>query len=248
MFRNCQKLAIKSIRQLVLPKIHPRYYASEDTISETVSAKAAKLIPKEAASSEEKALPKKPEKGEKKKEEIKGTTPQHAPSLESDEDIVLRYTQIFDDCDIDGWWIRKHMTDLAGMDMIPHPLIIQAALRACRRVNDYALCVRFLELVKDHCGPHEEEIWPWILNQIQVVFVELGIESPDTLCYFIPEAFLDDNNQPMFMTPLPPPYGKGGKDPHGPKGPFHTPSKGSGGLPTPESKSAPNCPTVGKKK
>lgn len=34
------------------------------------------------------------------------------------------------------------------MDLIPDPKIINAAMHACRRLNDYALAVRFLEAIK----------------------------------------------------------------------------------------------------
>ena len=34
------------------------------------------------------------------------------------------------------------------MDMIPEPKVISAALHACRKLNDYALAVRYLEAVK----------------------------------------------------------------------------------------------------
>ena len=44
--------------------------------------------------------------------------------------------------DIDGWEIRKAMGDLAGMDLVPEPTIVAAALRACRRINDYSLTTR----------------------------------------------------------------------------------------------------------
>ncbi len=35
------------------------------------------------------------------------------------------------------------MGDLAGMDLVPEPTIVAAALRACRRINDYALSTRY---------------------------------------------------------------------------------------------------------
>lgn len=56
------------------------------------------------------------------------------------------------------------MNDLCGMDLVPEPKIINAALKACRRVNDYALAVRFLEAVKDKCGARVKEIYPYVLQ------------------------------------------------------------------------------------
>lgn len=37
---------------------------------------------------------------------------------------------------------------LVGYDLVPEPKIIDAALRACRRLNDFASAVRILEVVK----------------------------------------------------------------------------------------------------
>ena len=56
------------------------------------------------------------------------------------------------------------MNDLSGMDLVPEPKIIIAALHACRRLNDYALATRWLETVKDKCGNRVSEIYPYILQ------------------------------------------------------------------------------------
>jgi Cytochrome c oxidase subunit Va len=56
------------------------------------------------------------------------------------------------------------MNDLSGMDLVPEPKIITAALKACRRVNDYALAVRYIEAVKEKCGPKVNEIYPYVLK------------------------------------------------------------------------------------
>ena len=36
------------------------------------------------------------------------------------------------------------MSDLFAMDLVPEPSIVAAALRACRRVNDYSLTTRYI--------------------------------------------------------------------------------------------------------
>lgn len=83
---------------------------------------------------------------------------------ESDAEFNARYEAYFNRPDIDGWEVRKAMGDLAGMDLIPEPTIVAAALRACRRLNDYALTTRILEVVKCKCGNKEAEIWPYLLQ------------------------------------------------------------------------------------
>lgn len=78
------------------------------------------------------------------------------------------------------------------MDLVPEPKIICAALRACRRLNDYALTTRYLESVKDKCGGDVDKIWPYILQEIQPTLDELGISTPAELGYDEPELWLEE--------------------------------------------------------
>lgn len=82
------------------------------------------------------------------------------------------------------------MNDLAGYDCVPEPRIIIAALHACRRLNDYALSVRFLEMVKDKCGPKLNDIYPYILQEVGPTVSELGCDFPESLGYDKPELYL----------------------------------------------------------
>lgn len=102
-----------------------------------------------------------------------------------------RYEAFFNRKDIDGWEIRQGMNDLCGMDLIPDPKIIRSALHACRRVNDYALAVRFIEACKNKCGPKVNEIYPYIIQEIKPTLTELGIETPEELGYDKPELALE---------------------------------------------------------
>ncbi|XP_049883584.1 cytochrome c oxidase subunit 5A, mitochondrial [Pectinophora gossypiella] len=116
----------------------------------------------------------------------------HGGPVETDEEFDCRYEAFFNRPDIDGWEIRKGMNDLCGMDLVPDPRIIKAALCACRRVNDYALAVRFIEACKDKCGPKVNEIYPYIIQEIKPVLTELGIETPEELGYDKPELALQN--------------------------------------------------------
>ncbi|KAF6215161.1 hypothetical protein GE061_009912 [Apolygus lucorum] len=111
-------------------------------------------------------------------------------NTETDEAFDARYEAFFNKPDIDGWDIRKAMNDLCGMDLIPEPKIINAALRACRRVNDYALAIRFLEAIKFKCGPEVGKIYPYIIQEITPTLNELGIDTPEKLGYDKPELAL----------------------------------------------------------
>ncbi|CAJ0961164.1 unnamed protein product [Ranitomeya imitator] len=89
---------------------------------------------------------------------------------ESDEEFDARWVTYFNKPDIDAWELRKGyrhtirftydhdqrydlavivgVNTLVGYDLVPEPKILDAALRACRRLNDFASTVRILEAVK----------------------------------------------------------------------------------------------------
>jgi len=108
----------------------------------------------------------------------------------SDAEFDQRYEAYFNRPDIDGWEIRKGMNDLYGMDMVPDPVIVAAALRACRRVNDYSLTTRILEMMKIKCGDKVDQIWPYMLQELQPTLDELGILTPEEMDYDKPELAL----------------------------------------------------------
>lgn len=109
----------------------------------------------------------------------------HGPQ-ESDEAFDERYLKHFNRPDIDNWDVRKAMNDLTGMDLVPEPKIIEAALRACRRVNDYALAVRFLEALKLKTAARPD-IYSYLLQELKPTLDELGVDTPEALGYDKPE-------------------------------------------------------------
>jgi len=111
-------------------------------------------------------------------------------AADSDAEFDARYEAFFNRADIDGWEIRKGMTDLVAMDLVPDPTIVAAALRACRRVNDYALTTRIMEIVKIKCADKESEIWPYMLQELKPTLEELGILTPEQMGYDQPELAL----------------------------------------------------------
>jgi len=130
---------------------------------------------------------------------ISGTFKYSSKKQESDEEFDARYEAYFNRPEIDEWEIRKAMNDLQGMDLVPEPKIIIAALKACRRLNDYALAVRFLEGVKDKCGAKVKEIYPYLLQEIRPTLDDLGILTPEEMGYDKPELYMPDVfEKPMF--------------------------------------------------
>uniref|UniRef100_A0A1A9ZCE0 Cytochrome c oxidase subunit 5A, mitochondrial n=1 Tax=Glossina pallidipes TaxID=7398 RepID=A0A1A9ZCE0_GLOPL len=106
------------------------------------------------------------------------------------EEFDKRYEDYFNRSDIDGWEVRKGMNDLLGMDLVPAPKIVEAGLKACRRVNDIALAIRWLEGVKDKCGDKTDEIFPYIMDSVRPTLAELGVPTLEELNYDKPELAL----------------------------------------------------------
>ncbi|XP_018578229.1 cytochrome c oxidase subunit 5A, mitochondrial-like, partial [Anoplophora glabripennis] len=100
------------------------------------------------------------------------------------------YECLFNRDDADGWDVRQAMNDLTGYDAVPDPKVIIAALNACRRINEYALAVRFLEMVKNKCGHDVEKIYPYIIQEVGGTVAELGCDFPESLGYDKPELWM----------------------------------------------------------
>lgn len=110
---------------------------------------------------------------------------------ETDEEHDARYIAYLSRPDIDGWEIRKALQSLHSDDLVPDPAIVVAALKACRRVNDIALCIRFLEAIKFKAGGHKE-IYPYVIQEIKPTLEELGIPTPEELGWDKPELAFSD--------------------------------------------------------
>jgi len=106
---------------------------------------------------------------------------------ETDEEFDQRFINEFTRPDVDGWYVRRAMLGLQQSDVVPETAVINAALRACRKLNDYALAVRFLEAIKDKCGNRVNEIYPYVIQEAKPILDELGISTPEEMGYGKPE-------------------------------------------------------------
>lgn len=109
-------------------------------------------------------------------------------------DVEIKFENYLNRADIDGWELRKALCELHAMDMVPPPMVIIAGLRACRRINDYALAIRMLEAVKFKCGDNVKTIWPYLCQEIYPTLKELGVELPEQLGYGKPELWKKSNS------------------------------------------------------
>ena len=101
-------------------------------------------------------------------------------SPESDAEFDARWEGYFYRADIDGWELRHGMNELYGHDLVPEPKIVSAALKACRRLDDYPMIVGIFEMIKDK-AVGDKEIYNYILLQCKPTFDELGLSTPAEL-------------------------------------------------------------------
>jgi len=110
----------------------------------------------------------------------------------TDEQMDKYYLDLFNRKDIDGWELRQGLNELQGYDMVPEPVIIIAAMKACRRVNDLAVAIRYLEALQFKCGGSKDKIWPYLLQEVKPTLTELGIPTPEEIGYDKPELACED--------------------------------------------------------
>merc|ERR1711912_187533 len=80
-----------------------------------------------------------------------------------------------------GWKLRETLNRIHGMDMVPSPDVIKAAMHACRKANEYSIAVRYLEAIQWKCGPQKKVTWPYLQKEIQPTLDELGILTPEAM-------------------------------------------------------------------
>lgn len=108
---------------------------------------------------------------------------------ETEEEFDQRYLNYFRRPDIDGWELRKGINDMQGFDLVPEPKIMIEVLKACRRVNDHSLAVRYLEAVERKAN-YKKEILDYIRKEVAPTIKELGISTPAEMGYDEPELAL----------------------------------------------------------
>lgn len=121
---------------------------------------------------------------------------------ETEEEFDQRYVDYFSRPDIDGWELRKGINDMQGHDLVPEPRIMIEVLKACRRVNDHSLAVRYLEAVQRKAN-YKKEVVDYLMNEIRPTLNELGISTPAEMGYDEPELALGDPDRtPLIEKPL----------------------------------------------
>ncbi|VDP48573.1 unnamed protein product [Echinostoma caproni] len=114
------------------------------------------------------------------------TNPKYFNAREPYEEFRTRFLNAFNDKTLDSWWLRHWLQNLNLEDCIPAPEIVASALHACRRQNDLALAIRFMETIRMKCL-QVKGAWDWMQKEIAPTLKELGIPTLAELGYEKPE-------------------------------------------------------------
>lgn len=97
---------------------------------------------------------------------------------ETFEEFSTRYEKEFDEA-YDLFEVQRVLNNCFSYDMVPSPSVVEHALRACRRVNDYATAVRVFEGLKFKVENKEQ--YQAYLEELKPVKEELGIDLKEEL-------------------------------------------------------------------
>lgn len=97
---------------------------------------------------------------------------------ETFEEFSIRFEKEFDEA-YDLFEVQRVLNNCFSYDLVPSPAVVEKALRACRRVNDYATAVRVFEGLKHKVeNPAQYKAY---LDELKDVREELGIDLKEEL-------------------------------------------------------------------
>ncbi|KAF9084608.1 Cytochrome c oxidase subunit 6 [Mortierella sp. GBA35] len=97
---------------------------------------------------------------------------------ETFEHFTERFVKFFDNVD-DVFELQRGLNNAFGYDLVPSPSVIAAALKASRRVDDYATAVRVFEGLKVKAG--SDALYKQYLDELAPLKNELGVQTKEEL-------------------------------------------------------------------
>lgn len=94
----------------------------------------------------------------------------------SDEEKNAAWIAFFENPDTDYIDYRCGMMDVFQEDDMAEPAVLQAALYACRRLNNLPLAMRTLEMIKIKCG-HRADVYDYLMQELRPTLDDLGLHT-----------------------------------------------------------------------
>ncbi|PPR06245.1 hypothetical protein CVT24_000917 [Panaeolus cyanescens] len=102
----------------------------------------------------------------------------HGHAQESFESFSERYVEFFKNAE-DLFEVQRGLNNCFAHDLVPSPSVVEAAVRAARRVNDYATAVRVFEGVKEKVENKSQ--YEAYVQELKPLREELGIQLKEEL-------------------------------------------------------------------
>ncbi|KAK7464111.1 Cytochrome c oxidase subunit 6 [Stygiomarasmius scandens] len=102
----------------------------------------------------------------------------HAQAQETFEQFTERYVAFFQQAE-DLFELQRGLNNCFAHDLVPAPQVIEAAVHAARRVNDYSTAVRIFEGVKEKVESKAQ--YQAYLDELAGLRQELGISLKEEL-------------------------------------------------------------------
>ncbi|RCK67444.1 Cytochrome c oxidase subunit 6, mitochondrial [Candida viswanathii] len=97
---------------------------------------------------------------------------------ETFEEFTARFEKEFENA-YDLFEVQRILNNCFAYDLVPAPAVIEKALQACRRVNDYPTAVRTFEALKYKVETPEQ--YEAYLEELKDIRKELGIDLKEEL-------------------------------------------------------------------
>jgi len=97
---------------------------------------------------------------------------------ETFESFNERYVQFFTSAQ-DLFEVQRGLNNCFAHDLVPSPSVVEAALRAARRVNDYSTAVRIFEGIREKVENKQQ--YEAYLEELKGVREELGVATREEL-------------------------------------------------------------------
>jgi len=94
----------------------------------------------------------------------------------SDEEKNAAWIAFFENPDTDYHDYRAGFMDVFEEDDMAEPAVLQAALYACRRINNLPLAMRTLEMIKIKCG-HRADVYDYLMQELKPTLDDLGLHT-----------------------------------------------------------------------
>ncbi|RDB19526.1 Cytochrome c oxidase subunit 6, mitochondrial [Hypsizygus marmoreus] len=104
--------------------------------------------------------------------------PASAHAQESFEQFSERYVNFFQNAE-DLFEVQRGLNNCFAHDLVPSTSVVEAALRAARRVNDYSTAVRVFEGIREKVENKQQ--YQAYLEELKGVREELGINTKEEL-------------------------------------------------------------------